>query len=171
MSSRREISTAVDAFRRILRALRLASTETQAVTGISAAQLFVLKALSDQQGAGASLTVLAQQTLTDRSSVTAVVDRLVHAGLATRSTDVDDRRRASVAITSEGRVVLSNAPRAPTSMLMEALDSLPHAQLLALSAGLSALTEAMGLSNEPAAMLFEDELPKRRTISNRQKAK
>ena len=160
-SARPEISNAVDAFRRILRALRLASTETQAMTGISAAQLFVLRALSDQPDA--SLSALAQVTLTDRSSVAAIVDRLVEAGLATRTTDTADRRRASVAITSEGRTVLSGAPRAPTSMLMEALDALPDDQLIVLSKSLSALTDVMGLSDQPAAMLFEDDVPTRRT--------
>lgn len=168
-TTRREISIAVDAFRRILRALRLASTETQAVTGISAAQLFVLRALSDQPDA--SLGALSQQTLTDRTSVAAVVDRLVHAGLATRTTDRADRRRASIAITSAGRTVLSGAPRAPTSMLMEALDALPDSQLIALSKSLSTLTDVMGLSDQPAAMLFEDDLPKRRTRSIASKSK
>ncbi len=168
-SARREISTAVNAFRRILRALRLASTETQAATGISAAQLFVLWALSDQRTA--SLSELAQQTLTDRSSVAAVVDRLAHAGLVSRTTDPTDRRRASISITRAGSTVLSAAPRAPTSMLMEALEALPADQLLTLSTGLSALTDAMGLSDQPAAMLFEDDVPKRRTSSSIAKRK
>ncbi len=160
---RPEIGAAVNAFRRILRALRLAETETRVTAGISAAQLFVLRALSHQHGA--SLSELAVRTLTDRSSVAAVVDRLLVSKLVTRTTDARDRRRVSINITAKGRAVLARAPQPPTSLLVDALTQLSRGELVALSSGLTALTAAMDLSDEPAAMLFEDRTPIRRRRS------
>src|SRR4051812_30099256 len=78
------VLASVDAIRRILRALRLAARQTQMVAGLSAAQLFVLRALED--GEQASLSELATRTMTDRSSVASVVDRLLEAGLVVRGT-------------------------------------------------------------------------------------
>lgn len=150
----RAVSESVDAFRRILRALRLAATKTQMVAGVSAAQLFVLRALQD--GTEASLSDIASRTMTDRSSVAAVVDRLVEAELVERGTSGADRRRAAITITTAGRKVLRRAPEPPTSLLVAGLRQIDEAQRRALAEGLRALTDAMGLSEQEAGMLFED---------------
>src|SRR3954471_2852204 len=91
---RKAIVASVDSIRRVLRALRIAARDTLATAGVSAAQLFVLRALVD--GDAASLSDLAERTMTDRTSVTAVVDRLVQGGLVTKGTSDEDRRRASI---------------------------------------------------------------------------
>jgi DNA-binding MarR family transcriptional regulator len=148
------VAASIDAFRRILRALRLAATKTQMVAGLSAAQLFVLRALQD--GAEASLSEIAARTMTDRSSVAAVVDRLLAAGLVERETSPTDRRRAAIVITPEGRKVLRRAPEPPTALLVAGLKQLSPAQLEELADGLRALTDAMGLSDQVPGMLFED---------------
>lgn len=148
------MAASVDAFRRILRALRLAATKTQMAAGLSAAQLFVLRAL--EGGTEASLSEIASRTMTDRSSVAAVVDRLLEDELVERGTSGEDRRRAAITITPEGRKVLRRAPEPPTSLLVSGLQQIDEAQLRALADGLLALTDAMGLSEQDAGMLFED---------------
>jgi DNA-binding MarR family transcriptional regulator len=140
--------------RRILRELRLSAGQTQMRAGISAAQLYVLQALAD--GEESSLSDIAVRTMTDRTSVAAVVERLVEARLVSRQTASDDRRRAAIAITRAGRSVLKRAPRPPTALLIGGLDALPDQQLALLAEGLTALAHAMGLSDQPAGMLFED---------------
>lgn len=147
-------AASIDSFRRILRALRLAERRTQLQVGLSAAQLFVLHALSD--GKEASLSELAERTMTDRSSVAAVVDRLFDAGLVVRGVSRADRRRAAIALTGAGRAVLARAPEPPTVLLMTAIRSMDAAQRAALATGLSALATAMGVDDEPAGMLFEE---------------
>ena len=149
-----ETLRAVDGVRRIVRVLRLAEQRTRAEAGLSAAQLFVLGALTES--AAASLSELAARTLTDRSSVAAVVDRLAEAGLVTSGRASDDRRKVLVRITAAGRRTLDAAPEPPTSLLLAALARLPRAELAALSSGLEHLAEAMGLAGEPAGMLFEE---------------
>jgi DNA-binding MarR family transcriptional regulator len=151
---RKSIVASVDSIRRLLRALRIAARDTLATAGVSAAQLFVLRALVD--GEAASLSDLAERTMTDRTSVAAVVDRLVRSGLVTKGTSDEDRRRASIRITPKGRTVLRGAPRPPTALLIEALQRVEPAELRRIERGLHALTRAMGIDGEPAEMLFED---------------
>ena len=150
------VATSVDAFRRILRALRLAEHGTRVNAGISAAQLYVLQALAD--GEEASLSEIAGRTMTDRSSVASVVERLVDAGLVSREPSRADRRRAAITITRKGRTLVGRAPEAPTAQLVCGLEALPDAQLIPLARALEDLTRVMGLRDKPAGMLFEDEL-------------
>ena len=151
---RQAIASSVDAFRRILRELRLAARVTLATSGVSAAQLFVLSALVD--GEEASMSDLAERTMTDRSSVTVVVDRLIEGGHVKKGTSMEDRRRAAVRITPRGRTLLRGAPRPPTALLVDALAQMEPADVRRLARGLRGLTEAMGIEHEPAEMLFED---------------
>lgn len=142
----------INGIRRLDRGLRVAAREVQRATGLSAAQLFVLEQLL--RWPGASLNELAALTMTDRSSVSAVVDRLFAAGLVTRQPSKQDRRRAEVRITPAGRRVLDRAPPAPTDLLLRALRRLPETSLRRLGRDLAQLNHALGFRD--AAMLFTD---------------
>jgi DNA-binding MarR family transcriptional regulator len=143
----------VNGIRRLDRGLRLAARDVQRATGLSAAQLFVLEQLVNAPGA--SVNELAALTFTDRSSVSAVVDRLAAAGLATRAPARDDRRRADVRITPAGRAILHRAPPAPTMLLLSGLRRLSRTSLKQLGVTLSALNETLGFHE--ADMLFAGE--------------
>ena len=149
-----ELSAAVDAVRRLMRGLRLAEQRTRTTTGLSAAQLFVLGQLRDADGV--SLTELAERTLTDRTSVSAVVERLERDGSVRSERDARDRRRMRVRITAAGRRRLSAAPQPPTVQLIAALRRLKPRQRRGLTSHLVALLDAMGLAAAPASMLFEE---------------
>jgi DNA-binding MarR family transcriptional regulator len=150
-----EIATSVDAFRRILRAIRVMARKGELSTGLSAAQTFVLSVLTDRPGT--SVNELAEATLTDRSSVANVVDRLVAQGYVVREQAANDRRRASVSITTTGRRAMRHAASPPpTVALIAAMRALERKEQRALAAGLTALARAMGVDSEPAGMLFED---------------
>jgi DNA-binding MarR family transcriptional regulator len=150
----RDVADAVDALRRILRSLRVAARLTESSAGLSAAQLYVLAAVA--ANGPASLNDLAARTMTDRSSVAAVVERLSDRGLVRRGLAREDRRRAAVTLTPAGRRALGAAPNAPTQLLIAALEALPAARLKEAARSLTALTEAMGIDSEPAGMFFED---------------
>ena len=141
--------------RRIVRALRIAAQRTQDEAGISAAQLFVLRQLADTPAT--SLNELAERTLTDRSSVGDVVERLALRGLVKRAQSSVDRRRLTISLTSSGERVLRSAPSSPTAILIDALEQLSDRELAELSHGLERLTQEMGIAGEPTVMLFEDE--------------
>ena len=148
------IAAAVTSIRRLVRVLRLNAQRTQAIAGISSAQLFVLQQLGTDDSL--SLNELAARTLTDRSSVAAIVDRLALQGLVDRAADLSDRRRASVRITTKGRRMLLRAPEAPTTALVAALRQLTPRERQALARSLARLNGAMGAADEPATMLFAD---------------
>ena len=141
--------------RRLVRVLRLTAQQTQLASGISAAQLFVLQQLGSD--AHLSLNELATRTLTDRSSVADVVDRLVTQGLVVRAVDPADRRRALVRITPSGRRMLARVPDAPTTALIVALKKLTAAERRALARSLDRVDPALGAADEPATMLFADD--------------
>lgn len=148
-----QLAAAVNGVRRLIRGLRLAEQRTRAATGLSAAQLFVLNALRDTPTA--SLRDLAERTLTDRTSVRAVAERLASDGAVRIERDPSDRRRQLVRITPAGRRRLAAAPAPPTVQLLTALRRLTPDQLQGLTSSLGTLLDAMGLRDEPATMLFE----------------
>lgn len=152
---KRDVSDAIDAFRRILRELRVVARRTELATGLSAAQMFVLSSVATAPGC--SINDLATATMTDRSSVATIVDRLTETGYVTREASGDDRRRASIVLTARGRRAVSTAQSpAPTALLIQGLEKLSPARLRDLARGLVALTTEMGIAHQPAAMLFED---------------
>lgn len=134
--------------------MRQTASETQAHSGISAAQLFVLESL--RPGDTYSINELARLTHTDRSSVAAIVDKLAAGKYVRRSWSSADRRRAEISITRAGRLLVSRTGDAPTVRLLRSLAQLSPPELKGLAGGLSRLQAAMGIADERAAMLFED---------------
>jgi DNA-binding MarR family transcriptional regulator len=155
-NDRRRAATAaaLDDLRRVVRALRVAAGSAESVTGLTAAQLFVLQAV--HANPGSSLTELAARTMTDRTSVAAAVDRLVERGLVERRPSSTDRRRVDIVATRAAGSVLARAPHPPTRRVLDGLAALDDRDLRRLSGGLAALVRAMGVAGEPATMLFED---------------
>jgi len=145
----------MDALRTLVRALRVSTLAVERETGISGAQLFVLRQLA---GAPArSVNELAERTRTHQSSVSTVVSRLVARGLAARAPSGDDARRMEVRITDAGRELLLGASPPLQSRMVDALARLPAAQVEALAGGLAALAREMGIEELPASFFYEDE--------------
>lgn len=133
----REVAAVVDGMRHIVRVLRVSSRAAEQRLGISGAQLYVLHQL--ERAPARSLNELAERTHTDQSSVSVVVSRLVERGLVSREISTVDGRRVTIGLTSAGRSLLRRAPETPQAQLVDALRSLPRAQLTGLARGLSSL--------------------------------
>jgi DNA-binding MarR family transcriptional regulator len=145
---------ALDAIRRIIRVLRLSSSETEREFGVSGAQLFVLQQLAD--GPLGSINELAARTLTHQSSVSVVVRRLVERGLVARRSSPADRRRRELHLTAAGRRLASRAPAPIQVRLIAGLRALQPRELRSLSQLLTQVVERMGASGEPASMIFSE---------------
>lgn len=145
---------AEQALRQIVRGLRVASRQVEAASAISSAQLFVLQQLA--AALPLSLRELADRTMTDRTSVAHLVERLENKGYLERSRSARDRRRYEVTITAKGRRVLTRAPVSPTSRLLDAMEHLPTAELHLLARSLRQLAHALGFARRPAPLLFAD---------------
>ncbi len=147
-----ETRGALDALRRIVRALRLAASDTEKTLHISMAQLFVLQRLA--AGAPRSIGQLAVETMTDRSSVSVVVGRLVERGLVQRRADQKDARRALLSLTAGGRRLLARAPQAAQTQLIDAIRALPDRRRRALALGLDEIARAVDPADAGDPTLF-----------------
>lgn len=140
-----EIREVMDAFRRVVRELRLSGGEVERKLGISSAQLFVLHELGKHPGC--SIGEVAERTHTDQSSVSTVVSRLVSAGLAKRAASAEDGRRAELTLTARGKSLLRRAPSTAQARMVTALGTLPARQRQVLARSLSQIVEQMGEPN------------------------
>jgi DNA-binding MarR family transcriptional regulator len=153
------------ALRRIVRFLRLADREAEAAVGLSAAQLFVLDSLAKQPAS--SLAELAERTLTDQSSVSTVVTKLVARRLVTRKRAPDDRRRAELRVTAAGAKLARSAPRVPQARIMEIVREMTSRRRSELVRSLDGFVRAIGAAEVTPRMLFEDEPAGARRSSRR----
>ncbi len=147
---------ALDAIRKLVRALGDSARMAQGRTGVSGAQLFVLRVLAAHP-AGLSINEVADRTMTHQSSVSVVVTRLVARGLATRAPSPEDRRRQIVTLTPRGAALLRAAPAVAQERLVDAIRALSPARRRALATSLRALTDGLGVSDQTAPMFFEEE--------------
>lgn len=149
-----EVRATLDAIRRLVQGIRSPSRRTVDAAGLTAAELFVLHAL--REAPAQSLNELAARTYTDQSTASPVVERLRRRGYVRRERSSEDARRVVIALTAAGRAMVERAPEAPQSAMISALGRLSPRDRRALARGLTRLVVEMGLSREPAGMLFED---------------
>lgn len=147
------LNQVLDALRRITQAIRLSSSVVQDSLGVTGAQLFVLQQLAEAPGA--SLRELAERTLTDQSSVSVVVSRLVATGYIVRKTSATDARRSELTLSAAGRTLLRRAPELAQTRLVAALRAVPVAQLAVAARVLHGAARAVSSPTEPAQMFFE----------------
>jgi DNA-binding MarR family transcriptional regulator len=154
------LNSVMDALRRITQAIRLSSSVVQDTLGITGAQLFVLQQLAEAPGA--SLRELADRTLTDQSSVSVVVGRLVAARRVRRRVSAGDGRRTELTLTEAGHALLRRAPELAQARVMAALRGVPAPRLRVAAAVLARAAGAVSAAGEPAPMFFEPPAGKRR---------
>ena len=145
----------MEALRRVVQALRQSALHSEKVSGLTGAQALVLRMVANQQGA--SVNDLAAATFTHQSTVSEVIAKLEARGLVRRERSEHDGRKTAVWLTTPGATVLNANPPTANEKLMKAVTTLPPETLAQLASGLSALTDAAGLTQAPARMFFEDD--------------
>jgi DNA-binding MarR family transcriptional regulator len=153
------LNAIVDALRRLTQAIRLSSSVAHDSLGITGAQLFVLQQLAELPGA--SLRAVADRTLTDQSSVSVVVGRLVRAGYVVRQISPSDARRTHLTLSPAGHALLRRAPELAQTRLVSALRGQPATQLRVTARVLDRVARAVGPTRGPAPMFFEPARGKR----------
>lgn len=148
-----DLSSVVDSLRHIVRALRLSSGVAEDRLGVSGAQLFVMQQLAEAPAS--SLREVAARTLTDQSSVSVVVSRLVRSGLVSRRTSSTDARRAELSLTAKGKTLLAKAPELAHVRLVEALERSRPLELRTVARVLGEVAKALGAGAQPPDMFFE----------------
>lgn len=143
----------IGSLRSLVSALGRSARRLERRTGLTNAQLFIVRQLGDD--AGLSINELAARAMTQQSAVSLVVSRLARRGLVRRSRSKVDARRVVVTLTAKGRRLLRTAPEPPTSRLLGALATLNDGEVDALALGLRALAHALGADTSAPALLFE----------------
>lgn len=148
-------SEIMDSFRRLVSLLHLSSRATEKELGLSAAQLFVLKKLSD--GKSRSLGEIAKLTHTHQSSVSVVVRKLVEKRLVLSRSAKDDARRYELRISGLGCRVLERSPEAVQDRLVDAFNRMSVDERKELNRLLLSVVEKANVADKPATFFFEDE--------------
>ena len=144
----------MNGLRRIVRALHRSHRLAEQKFALSAAQLLVMQRLAEVPSL--SVNELAKRTFTHQSTVSVVVTRLVGRGLVRRTRADDDARRAELALTASGRVLLQRAMSSALAQLIDALDAMSTSRLRLIGGCLDSIVGALGVSAEPPGMFFED---------------
>jgi DNA-binding MarR family transcriptional regulator len=140
--------------RRLVRMIRLADRDAKAGHELGSAQLFVLHSLATAPAS--SLAELAQRTLTDQSSVSTVVAKLVAKKLVKRSTSAIDRRRAELGVTAAGQRLVAKVPQPLQARIIFAVAAMPEKPRKELVRSLERLVEAIGAGALEPRMFSED---------------
>jgi DNA-binding MarR family transcriptional regulator len=144
---------ALNELRRLVQGLRLGSHAVERQLGISGAQLFVLRELAAEPAI--SIRRLSERTLTDPSSVSTVVSRLVEAGLVTRARQATDARASRLTVSRKGSALLARAPEPYQARVIAALRGLEARRLRELRLALRAVVDALELERGEAPLFFE----------------
>ena len=144
----------LDSIRRLVRLLRLTDRDAQSLVGLSSAQLFVMHELAKTPAM--SLSELAAKTLTDQSSVSVVVSRLVERGYVMRERDRRDARRLVLTLTKAGRTVTEQSPPAVQERMIEIFERMQPAERRRFADIFTRIIEDLGESRSVAPMMFED---------------
>lgn len=147
----------MNATRRLVRALAGSSRIVESTTGISGAQLFVLRTLADNN-TGLSVNELAELTLTHQSTVSGVVSKLVDQELVSRVPDADDARRMHITITARGKTLLRHAPPTIQSQLVDGLSRLTPMQQTRLANALEIWMAISGIEADAPMMFLEHDV-------------
>lgn len=150
----------LDSIRRLVQSIRLASLDSEKRIGLSAAQLFVLHKLGEEEGL--SINELAERTLTHQSSVSVVVQKLAKKKLIARSRSAADGRQSVISLTKKGRGLLKKAPHAVQDNLIEAMKLMKPLSRRRLSDSLKEFLTKTGISDTAVPLLFDEANTKKR---------
>ncbi|MEZ4240082.1 MAG: MarR family transcriptional regulator [Myxococcota bacterium] len=141
--------------RRIIRRVTTHSHRLAHDTGLTVPQLLVLRAI-DTLGADATLSRLVVAVQLSPSTVSGVVERLVKAGLVTRTQSERDRRVWTLAPSPAGRERLATVPLPLQDAFLARLAALPDAERDAILSALEQVVELMDAGDLDASPVLVD---------------
>lgn len=141
------------ALRRVLRATESGTRRIAAATGLTPSQLLVLREID----AGDEITPgrVAQRLEFSHATITAIVDRLVALGLASRTRSALDKRRIHLEATELGRRRLVEAPDMLQEKFEAGFAALPGWEQAMILAGTERLADLLGAGDVDAAPLLD----------------
>jgi DNA-binding MarR family transcriptional regulator len=144
----------LDSIRRIVRSLRGFSRGVEGQFGVSAAQLFILERLKDENLL--SINDLADRSFTHQSTVSEIVAKLRKKRLVVQKESAEDRRKKLIGLSIIGKSLLGRAPITPQAKLVKGIQGLTKDEQLQLARLFKKMIEHSQLDHEPASLFFED---------------
>ena len=144
----------LNAFRSLVKALRVADRSVLKNYGVGSAQAFVLHELNRESPL--SVNELAERTATDQSTVSVVVNKLVEKKLVARSRSGEDARRAELSLTARGRQLVRKLPATIQESLLDAVRDLPPRRAGAFANALEEVVASLGIGEDYPPMFFEE---------------
>lgn len=163
-----ETKRVFDAFRNLVRALRIADRAGLKQHGLGAAQIFVLHQL--QAESPLSVNDLAERTATDQSTVSVVVNKLIDRGLVDRQWAEADARRSELSLSTDGKKIAKRLPVPFQELFLAGLRSLPESRTRVLADTLEDILDSMGVSRDgapPMLLVEQDSTPARRSSAKK----
>lgn len=145
----------LNAFRNLVKALRLADRAGLKKHGLGSSQIYILHALGRESQL--SVNELAQRTGTDQSTVSVVVNKLVEKGFVASNRAESDGRRVELSLTPKGRQVLRNLPPPVQESIVAGVSRLPPARARVLADTLQEIVRGLGIDDEHPPMMFEED--------------
>jgi len=136
-------------FRLIYGSVKQHFREVEKACGISGSQLWILRDIAASPGTGVSR--LAERLSIHQSTCSLLVEKLVGAGLVSKTRSTADQRRVGLEITRAGKRLLKVAPGPAEGMLPDALRQLPEVALKTLQVNLDQLISHLTTRNETDA--------------------
>ncbi len=156
MASQTVVRELMDYFRQLVQALRTSHRAAEHLN-LTGAQLFIVNVIGESDRP-LGIGEVAERTLTDQSTVSVVVTRLVDRGLVARTRSQADSRRVELSLTPAGRKLYRSAPATvPQRRLASALGRLKPGDASALRRVLARIIRDTGAAAEPAVMMFDED--------------
>jgi DNA-binding MarR family transcriptional regulator len=143
----------VQSLRRIIRAVDLHSRKLLAQHDITGPQLVCL--LSVEEHERMTPSAIARHVHLSSSTVIGILDRLQAKGLVQRERDLKDRRLVQVALTEQGKALVTSAPSPLQDTLADAMNDLPVSEKATIAESLDRIVEMMEVRHIDAAPILE----------------
>lgn len=148
-----DVARAMDALRRIVRALDSTNARAEGDLRVTSAQLFVLRQIDASPRL--SLSELARRTCTAQSTVSEVVARLITQELVVRAVAAADARRSELTLSAKGRAIAARASATVQEQLVAGFECMSAGQQQTLADGLESWVERAGLGEVAPTFFFE----------------
>lgn len=139
--------------RRLIRASDIYSSKVRQLSGLTSAQLLLLRAIDRQiraidKNPSASLGHLANEISLSQATTSTILKRLEASGYVYRTRSDSDRRRSQVFLTERGALALSRAPKPLDQGFLDRFKCLKPYEQSAIVSSLQRVADMMG-DDEP----------------------
>lgn len=146
------LAASLNAVRRLVEFLHSSSRAIERETGLSNAQLHLLRLLATRDGR--TIGELASDAHVHQSTASLLAGRLEAAGCIRRQRSTRDQRRVHLYVTPAGRRLAARGARTASEQLASGLERMSRGDRDALWRGLQALEGALGIQDRVPTMLF-----------------